>query len=303
MGQASKQRFFAAISRYEANSPVLARFDIYFRVEDREDIPFWEKVLSPHVKGLKVKFVPCVERSGKKITGKSYILKSIDAAGPQYILCIDSDFDYLLDRGNLSAERFVLQTYTYSWENHYCRKEPLKEMWDKHGSGVAIGFDFIEFFKKLNTALYEPLILLLMAKHKGKRRLTLDSICTAISKIQPNSQEMLKDNGEKIISALKQNLTGLFDIPACDDNTDDEINEFRTSMLQKGLDGQTAYLYMQGHAVYDLVERMGRALYGNSFEYQILLQTFDERQKYPELDKIKEDISLISSKWGGMVKK
>lgn len=131
----------------------------------------------------------------------------------------------------------------------------------------------------------------------------MNSICTAISKIQPNSLEMLKDNGEKIISALKQNLTGLFDIPASDDNTDDEINGFRTAMLQKGLDGQTAYLYMQGHAVYDLVEKIGRALCGNSFEYQILLQTFDEKQKYPELDKIKEDISLISSKWGGMVKK
>lgn len=301
MGRADKKRFFDAVSRYEANSPFLAGFDIYFRVEDKADIRFWEQVLGPSVKGLKIKFIPFVENGGKKITGKSHILKSIDAAGPQYILCMDSDFDYLLDKDGFCAENYILQTYTYSWENHYCRKEPLDEKWKEYSNSVAIGFDFIDFIKKLNEVLYAPLILLLLLKHdsrvEGTGKPTLTDMCNAFSKIQPNSPEMLKNNGEKIISVLKQNMAELFNAVG-DWYTEDEISAFKSAMCRKGLDVETAHLYMQGHAVYDLVERTGRALYGISYEQQILLQTFDEKQKYPELDMMKKDISEISKTWG-----
>lgn len=300
MEQTDRKRFFDAVSRYEANSPFLARFDIYFRVEDKADVRFWEQLLLPSVKELKIKFIPFVNNDGKKITGKSHILKSIDAAGPQYILCVDSDFDYLLDKEGLCAENYILQTYTYSWENHYCRKEPLNEKWKEYSNSVAIDFDFIDFIKKLNEVIYDPLILLLLLRHDGKiegtRRPTLTEMCNAFSKIQPNSPDMLKNNGEKIVAVLKQNLAELFNVVS-DCYTEDEIIAFKNTMRRKGLYVDTAHLYMQGHAVYDLVERTGRALYGISYEQQILQQTFDKKQKYPELDMIKKDIFVISKDW------
>lgn len=161
--QRSKSRFFDAVARYEANSPVLSKFDIYFRVEDRADIRFWEQMVQPLAQGKRVKFFPYGVRGSNRVTGKSYILKSIPVANAHYILCVDSDFDYLLERDGLSATRYVLQTYTYSWENHHCFAESLQEKWSEFSAG-CLPFDFAGFLQRLSGAIYIPLLVLLYAK-------------------------------------------------------------------------------------------------------------------------------------------
>ena len=115
--------FEAAIARNLTAGTILAGYDICFRVEDAAGIKFWQQVLASSIRSKKVKFFPFVQSGDKRITGKSYIMKHQNQANKRYILCVDSDFDYILQKTNFDVNHYILQTYTYSWENHHCWHE------------------------------------------------------------------------------------------------------------------------------------------------------------------------------------
>lgn len=61
-----------------------------------------------------------------------------------------------------------------------------------------------------------------------------------------------------------------------------------------GLNQDTAYLYMQGHCVYDLLHRIGDSLSNNriNFRYQVLEQSLTY-SGYPQMDCLISDIKAI----------
>ena len=60
-----------------------------------------------------------------------------------------------------------------------------------------------------------------------------------------------------------------------------------------GINQANCYLYMQGHSVFNLVNRIGRALLDESFEYQVLIPSFSIDNDYQELNCIKKDIAKV----------
>lgn len=50
---------------------------------------------------------------------------------------------------------------------------------------------------------------------------------------------------------------------------------------------------MQGHSVFNLVCRIGKALFDESFEFQVLMPSFSIDDEYKELDSIKDDIAKM----------
>ena len=288
-----KSAFFGAVARYESFSPVLTRYDIYFRVEAQEDIRFWEQMLYPACRGRKVKFLPYVQQSTNKITGKSYILKNRQYASPQYILCIDSDFDYLLGTDQLDAQHYILQTYTYSWENHHCLRERIQQYCDVLSLTPSLPFQWPAFVSRLSEIIYRPLLILLWHKKQGHRKPKLDDVCRAFSSIQPNRKAWLENNGALLLEQLQSNLTQVSDL-LVPEGAQASLQQFEAEMAKKGLRPETAYLYMQGHAVYDFISRVGKALYEESFEQQVLLPSFAAIAcQYPELEKVQQDVDVV----------
>ena len=60
-----------------------------------------------------------------------------------------------------------------------------------------------------------------------------------------------------------------------------------------GISQANCYLYMQGHSVFNLVSRIGKALLDESFEYQVLIPSFSIDNDYQELNSIKKDIAKV----------
>lgn len=50
---------------------------------------------------------------------------------------------------------------------------------------------------------------------------------------------------------------------------------------------------MQGHSIFNLVKRIGKALLNESFEYQVLMQSFSLDCDYLEINNIKADIRKV----------
>ena len=284
------QKFEEAVARNISAGTILARYDICFRVEDKVDIRFWEILLAPHTKQKKVKFFPFVQKENKRITGKSYIMRHISMASSTYVLCVDSDLDYLLQRPNFDAHHYILQTYTYSWENHHCWHINLQSMWEKWAKKKK--FDFTFFLTSLGGVIYNALVVLLTKKRLKHNDLTLGSMCNVINKSQANRKDDLENNGAELLSKIRTSYNALLNETTSEDER--ELTITRQQLSKFGVTSDNAYLYMQGHSIYNLVCRIGKALMqDDSFEYQILIPSFNGTLAYQELIKIEKDIQLI----------
>ncbi|MEY3442821.1 MAG: hypothetical protein RLZZ519_1102 [Bacteroidota bacterium] len=100
-------------------------------VESDEDIAFWRNVLADYQQfGINFEInLP----SDDFATGKLQVLALHQNAGPNLILCVDSDLDDLLDGSTEQSKTilgspFIFQTYTYSIENYFCYAPSLHQL-------------------------------------------------------------------------------------------------------------------------------------------------------------------------------
>jgi len=120
-----KSDYFKAINSLK---PKKAAKTIMVYIENEDDIPFWRGVFdryAPHLH-FEISFP-----SYHLARGKEEVLKI--QAGEYLLLCVDSDYDYLLQDATEVSKRinhdpYIFQTYTYSIENYKCYAESLKEV-------------------------------------------------------------------------------------------------------------------------------------------------------------------------------
>lgn len=281
--------FEAAIARNIAAGTILAGYDICFRVEDVADIAFWQKVLTPNTKNKKVKFFPFVRNGLNRITGKSYIMKHQSQANANYILCVDSDLDFILGKADFDSDHYILQTYTYSWENHHCWSKALQLTWVQWQKNVE--FDFTAFLQALSTVIFDAFVLMITKKRLSHKGFTQDALCNCLDKVQGNQKDALLNNGAGILTNISDNI--ISKLANVEPETNDELQATINRLEQLGVNQYNCYLYMQGHSVFNLVNRIGKALLDESFEYQVLIPSFSVNNEYQELEKIKNDVTCL----------
>lgn len=287
---ANKNKAIEAYARNLKTSCALFRVSAIVRVEDIDDIMFWQTMLNTYCPRMSFKFLP-YSHSGnnKRVTGKLNLLKYIPFASDRMLIAVDSDFDYLRQNSKLLASKYLLQTYTYSWENHYCYAPSLQSHWQLHNNNE---FNFSVFLRNLSEAIYLPLVILLINKMQKKGTITLGVMESRILRHQPNSEAKLKNNGQGLVSEIRADL-------------DDYVSKFKKVKQttfrryekvfnQLGLTHETAYLYMQGHCVYDLVHRIGGFLDTSPevFKVAVLDRTL-QLSGYLEIDNVISDIKAI----------
>lgn len=281
--------FEAAIARNLTAGTILAGYDICFRVEDAADIKFWQQLLASSIRSKKVKFFPFVQSGDKRITGKSYIMKHQNQANERYILCVDSDFDYILQKNNFDVNHYILQTYTYSWENHHCWHESLQAAWLPWQNNIK--FDFSIFLQNLSSVIYHAFVVVLTKKRLAHKGFTLSALCNALDKVQANQKDALLNNGEAVLTAIANNISSK--LANVNEESDMEIDSTIQRLTEIGANKTNIYLYMQGHSIYNLVCRIGKALMDESFEQQVLMPSFSIHNHYQELEKIESDIHYL----------
>lgn len=287
---ANKKKAVEAYARNLKASCALFRVSAIVRVEDIDDIMFWQTMLNAFIPHMSFKFLPYSQSgNNKRVTGKSNLLRYIPFASSRMLIAVDSDFDYLRQNTKLFASNYVLQTYTYSWENHYCYATSLQSHWQLHNDS---GFDFSVFLRNLSEAIYLPLVILLINKMQKKGTVTLGEMESRILRHQPNSDAMLENDGQRLVSEIRSDL----------DDYVSRVKKVKMSTFRQyekvlnglGLTQETAYLYIQGHCVYDLIHRIGGHLDTNpaDFKASVLDQAL-QLGGYPEIEKVISDIKNI----------
>lgn len=289
---ANKSRQTGAVARNLKGLRHLYRTDLIARVESEDDIQFWQNAISKGRPGKKVKFLPAeISEANADVRqrGKGICMRYVRHLDNTFIICVDSDFDKFVNPGKLTPQKHILQTHTYSWENHHCQYDNLQNVWKSVGNS---SFDFKIFLHEFSRIIYPALICMLTSLSMRKRSWNLRGLCGSILSCQPNRQGALDNNGQQLLEEIKAKVDLWISEQAALEEADKD--SMKSLCASVGLQPDNAYLYMQGHCVFDLIYRIGNALCNgtHSFEYEVLRNTISYGT-YKEIQEVIDDIQTV----------
>jgi len=219
----------------EAHTVFGQELGIIAYVEGFEDVRFWTK----EFKKLKLEInVQAISDSGiATANGKTTILMAVKEnriiLGKKNLICIDSDYDYLLDKNTeIYANDFCFQTYTYSIENYYYNPVDLTELCFEaactyQGKKNHLELLLIEWSKYI----YSCFILYLI----GNQTEHLNFIELSINKLTLEKTHYEPTTQYSVTVAQAQKFT------------------------QKGLTSENVFLYFRGHDLETAIKPLAEA--------------------------------------------
>ena len=143
----SKDKYFQHTAKRFMLDAQLLRCRAAIHVENKDDIIFWRTILAHFRPNDRFHFIAgSRNENGHETKGVTQCLKYLKFLGPKFFICIDSDYRYLLRERHIDAQHFVMQTYTYSFENHHCFAEGLNDVCKQITTLPNTIFDFRTFF-------------------------------------------------------------------------------------------------------------------------------------------------------------
>ena len=288
---ADKNAFYEKVAKGLAASTILHGVDSIIHVEDKDDIWLWQQFL-PKYRAGRYKFLPAtMNEKGNLTTGCTQCLKYKDFLSQKFFICIDSDLRYLLGE-TLSAENGILQTYTYSWENHCVFTSKLQQAFENY-THKEKEFNFISFLQQYSEVVYKPFLLMLYQEKERLSGFNRDKFKQCISLQYKQGDEL--SNGSQFLKHLSTGLTeATKDIM---DNCGFDFEKESAYYTLIGVQKNNAYLYVRGHCLYNSLISIGSKLCegtGVDFEQNILKSALAFEQ-YDEILKIKMDIGKLNA--------
>lgn len=274
-----------------ANIPIMSRDVIAcVHLEDKEDTVFWDSILQNQRRGKYHYVTHSKSQSGKETSGSSQCLRFRPYLSRRFFIGIDSDMRYLLQEPDVDAAHFVCQTYTYSWENHYCEARTLQERFASLYPDRASQFNFEAFLSAYSAVVFKPLLLLLYCLKNHKSDFTRKQFDACLPH-QCKGIE-LADNGKMLIERIANNFEPYLNTPLAK-TIDFEAEKSYCNALN--VNEQNAYLHIRGHNLFDLVAYIGDLLCRGtsvSFKKDVLMNDLPP-ETYWQIKKVASDIATI----------
>lgn len=249
---------YQQLAIYFANSAKLLRKNAAVYLESGTDEPFWTAQLANHGTGGYEFYY--ATKVGNMMPGCGACRNFVGYLSKRFFVCMDSDYDAIAGLPFYSARDYVVQTHTYSWENHLCYKGKIvKRFAEMYPSRVG-SFDWSGFLQAFSILMFPYYLRVLFAAKRGDFSLMRRfNSCFRIDR-----KVSLINNGADILSIYKTNLV-LLPTP---EGFAEQSEAARVAAL--GMIPSNAYLFMKGHVLYDVVDFIGRSLVGKSFAESVL---------------------------------
>ena len=223
-------------------------------VESYEDISFWYSILKNY-ESPKIKFDIQLPSHNSLTKGKYEVLSRFKHnIGPYLILCVDSDYDYLLrDKTEqsrlINQSKFIFQTYAYSIENLRCFSSSLRHVSIQASHKTHNKINFEELLKRYSIITY-PLFLWSVFLETIEDTTTMD-LTTFCSHIRV--QETIKieqDKGENYFQAVSQRIIAQINhLEGTFPQYLQVVENLKSELESLGVKPENTYLFIQGHAV------------------------------------------------------
>ena len=264
--------------------------DAVVHLEDAEDEMFWDSILQGIKPGNYNYIHYSKSKKGNDTHGCEQCLRYKDYLDDKFFICIDSDLRNLIGTERFSAEDYIAQTYTYSWESHYCFAERLQNVLSDACPDAAKKFDFEKFLKAYSSAVYPAFMFLLHLKRNGVAGDFEREFNARLPKQCTGAQ--MDNDGELFVRSLSESMTEL-----CQNNKHWELFDLQNAkacLVGTNLTEDNAYLYVRGHNVRDIIAYIGTVIckeYQISFVNEILYSTIVSGCQ--DLQKVKDDLRQI----------
>ncbi|MDR2936217.1 MAG: DUF4435 domain-containing protein [Rikenellaceae bacterium] len=244
-------RYFEASDRLRGDKRRLVRVF----VEGYDDVSFWRVVFDRYTND-KIRFEISVPARGDLAKGKKAVMKLLPESGPNLLLCVDSDFDYLFGDLNeqsrlVNRSKYLFHTYAYAVENYHCHPPSLHGLCVKATKIDRPIFDFGLFMKEYSKTVY-PVFLwyAFSASLKMERAFTLvdfrNTVRINFLDSEENGRRTIEWLGRQVdrrLKTLEEHHAGL--IPA--------LKKFEERLVARGLTRENVHCFMQGHTLKDNV--------------------------------------------------
>lgn len=241
---------------YSENASVLTGNPnrVTVEVESSMDKGFWKDILEEQCPSKDFHFNPYHTvlkegDTGNRIEGKTRIMEMADRMNEKHIGCIDSDYDWILsdycDKGKaINNNKYLLQTYAYSFENLLCVSSTLNDFCQET-TEENTDVDIADYIQKVSVVIYPLLVWSVYLCRKDNR----DFTPTAWHNILISTLKDTESSLALIEERVKQKLNEF------ENNHDSKIlekDEMKEALSKaKGITEDNAYLFIRGHELFD----------------------------------------------------
>lgn len=253
MDEDRREAYYAAAAKRYALDAKMLKCRATVHVEDKDDIVFWNAVLKHFRPADRFHFIAGSRNEfGHETTGVAQCLKYLNYLSPSFFICIDSDYRYLLREKGIDVHHHIFQTYTYSFENHHCFVEGLSDVCARVTHLPNRVFDFRRFLEEFSRIIYELFIWHLYFQNVDPERFSKYEFNSYINLTWCRPASLISHNAARALEELRVRVERKTDsLGRCYPNAD--LDVVRRRYRELGLLPETAYLFVRGHNMYDLI--------------------------------------------------
>ncbi|MEY4936465.1 MAG: hypothetical protein RIS64_2824 [Bacteroidota bacterium] len=250
--------FMQALSRL---LPKKAAKKVLVYVESYEDQSFWYGVLKQY-ENADLKFDIQLPSQTSNAKGKKQALERNKdmlnlELGEYLIICVDSDYDYLLQGATetsklINENSFIFQTYAYSIENLKCFSSSLNHVCAQATHQVNDRIDF-EALLKLYSNITYPLFLwsVFFKTETVNDAMNLSDFHNII---QIDGRVNIQEQGKKQLQQLSVQVSVQIEkLKTQFPTLIQKVENIEVILNQLGVHRDNIYLFIQGHAIENLV--------------------------------------------------
>ena len=245
-------------------------------VEGYEDVAFWRGIFD-HFRNPYLRFEISVPNREDLPKGKKVLLTMAESAGEDFLLCMDSDFDFLMGDSTpqsriVNGSGYLFHTYAYATENYLCYAPSLHNVCVKATKNDTWIFDFEKFLTAYSERIY-PVFLwyVYSAVRDSQHNFTLVDFKNTV---RLNYLD-LRDNGASTLQWVGRNVERCCRrLSEKHPEMADAVAAYGGELARRGLRPEHTYLYMHGHTLLDNV-------------VMVLLQTVCEQLRRLSIEKIR----------------
>ncbi len=249
----NREFHYANAAKRFAQDAKMLRCRAAVHVENKDDVVFWNTILKHFQPEDKFHFISGSRNEyGHETSGVTQCLKYLNFLSPDFFICIDSDYRYLLHERKINVRHYVFQTYTYSFENHHCFAEGLNEVCCRVTRLKNTIFDFCKFLKDFSNILYNLFIWHLYFQNVSPACFSQFEFDSYISLANSKAYPLVHDNGARALDELRHRVDWKVGYlgrkyPKAD------LEGVKKKYLKMGLTPDNVYLFIRGHNLYDLI--------------------------------------------------